>query len=113
LVVQADDGEAFNHHLAGSIEVSLKKILGEVAGEAFLQKLEKQHLLKRGDIPLRLEEFVTLLGEIFGSKSASIIGAFMMQEFYSRLGLKYERAGERRNLVEDVVVAREKVLHGA
>jgi hypothetical protein len=112
LAVHANDTEAFNHHLVRSIEASLKKILGEVAGEAFLRRLEKQHLLKRADIPFRLEEFETMLGRIFGSRSASIIGNFMMQEFYSRLGLKYERAGKRGNLIEDVVMARDKVLQG-
>jgi hypothetical protein len=74
--------------LAESVEEGLK-VLGDSGKQAILFYLEKSFSLKKHEIPQKPEAFFDGLRKIFG-EGAHVIQKVILENFYSKLGLKYE-----------------------
>jgi hypothetical protein len=74
--------------LAESVDEGLK-ILGDSGKQAILFYLEKNFSVRKHDIPKKPEAFADGLKKIFG-EGAYVIQKVILENFYSKLGLKYE-----------------------
>jgi len=101
-----DNLERFDGALSQSIEETLKKILGEKGGEALLRQFERYHSLDRKSLSIKLEEFAQALEDVLGSKSATLVGNFLVREFCLRLGSNCERTQNPSDWVDYLIEAR-------
>jgi hypothetical protein len=74
--------------IAESVEEGLK-VLGDSGKQAILFYLEKSFSVKKHEIPQKPEVFADGLKKIFG-EGAHVIQKVILENLYSRLGLKYE-----------------------
>ena len=63
-------------------------VLGEIVRQAIYERIEKDHGLKRTEIPERLEAFHTALGSMLGV-SAKTVEKLIAKNLYQRLGLNF------------------------
>jgi len=101
-----DNLERSDGALSQFIEESLKKILGEMGGEALLRQFERHHSLDRKDLATKLEKFAKALEDVLGSKSAILIGNFLVQEFCHKLGRKCAHTQNSSDWVDHLIDAR-------
>jgi len=93
--VSADTKEEFKKLLLQTIDGNLKQIFRETATHIIYQFLEKNHSLKREEIPEKMEIFMEGLQEFFRS-GAHMIEQSILKELHANLGLKYKnREGYR------------------
>ena len=63
-------------------------VLGEIVRQAIYQRIEKDHGLKRADIPEQLEAFHKALGSVLGV-SAKTVERLIARNLYQRLGSNF------------------------
>ena len=71
-----------------SVDDALIGILGNVAGEAVLEHLEKDYSIPRREIPSHIMEFSAAAEKIFG-KTFQTIERAIAKRFYRKLGLEF------------------------
>jgi hypothetical protein len=71
-----------------SVSDALTGILGNMAGEAVLEHLEKQYSISRREIPSRIKEFSAAAESVFGRTFQTIERA-IAKRFYLKLGLAF------------------------
>lgn len=69
------------------------KTLGESGKQAIFFHLEKTYSIKKSDIPEKPDAFAESLEKIFGV-GATVIQKIILENLYSKLGLKYEDKDE-------------------
>lgn len=79
----------FDKLLIKSIDGALKEIFGETGASVIYDHLQRNHLLKREDIPERLEDFESGLKEILSS-GAWVTETIALKTLYSNFGLEYQ-----------------------
>ena len=84
-------------------------VLGEIVRQAIYGQIEKDHGLKRADIPERLEAFHTALGSVLGV-SAKTVERLIAKSLYRRLKLSFTEH-DGWTLVDYVNHAREVKTH--
>jgi hypothetical protein len=88
-----------NKHLAHlfveSVHDALTGILGNIAGEAVLERLEKDCSIPRRDIPNHIMEFTAAADGIFGRAFQTIERA-IAKRFYHKLGLEFSQRTDFR-----------------
>lgn len=65
------------------------KTLGESGKQAIFFHLERTYSIKKSDIPKKPDAFAEGLEKIFGG-GATVIQKIILENLYSKLGLKYE-----------------------
>ena len=88
--------DEFDKILLGSIEESLKKVLGEKATGVLLRHLESDKWLNMDEIPHKIEIFNSCLTELLGSNITQTIERFVIKALSSKLQLEYEEKEELR-----------------
>jgi hypothetical protein len=63
-------------------------VLGEIVRQAIYERIEKDHGVKRTEIPERLEAFHKALGSVLGV-SAKTVERLIAKNLYQRLGLSF------------------------
>jgi len=63
-------------------------VLGEIVRRAIYKRIEKDHELKRAEIPERLEAFHKALGSVLGV-SAKTVEKLIAKNLHQRLGLNF------------------------
>jgi len=63
-------------------------VLGEIVRQAIYERIEKDHGLRRPEIPERLEAFHTALGSVLGV-GAKTVEKLIAKNLYQRLGLNF------------------------
>jgi hypothetical protein len=63
-------------------------VLGEIVRQAIYERIEKDHELKRAEIPERLEAFHKALGSVLGV-SAKTVERLIAKNLCQRLGLNF------------------------
>ena len=63
-------------------------VMGERVRQAIYERIEKDHGIKRAEIPERLEAFHTALGNVLGV-SAKMVERLIAKNLYQRLGLNF------------------------
>jgi hypothetical protein len=63
-------------------------VLGEIVRQTIYGRIEKDHGIKRAEIPERLEAFHTALGSVLGV-SAKTVERLIAKNLYQRLGLNF------------------------
>jgi hypothetical protein len=63
-------------------------VLGEIVRQAIYERIEKDHGLKRAEIPEQLDAFHTALGSVLGA-GAKTVEKLIAKNLYSRLGLNF------------------------
>jgi hypothetical protein len=63
-------------------------VLGEIVRQTIYERIEKDHGLKRAEIPERLEAFHKALGSVLGV-SAKTVERLIAKNLYQRLGLNF------------------------
>jgi hypothetical protein len=63
-------------------------VLGEIVRQAIYERIEKDHELKRADIPEQLEAFHKALGSVLGV-SAKTVEKLIAKNLYQKLGLNF------------------------
>jgi wobble nucleotide-excising tRNase len=74
--------ENFDKLLLKIIDENLKHIFGEAATSLIYNHLERNHSLKREEIPEKLEDFIRALEEFLGS-GAQVVQKITMQKLSS------------------------------
>jgi len=94
-----------------SVHDALTEILGNIAGEAVLEHLEKHYSIPRRDIPNRIMEFSAAAEKIFGRTFQTVERA-IAKRFYGKLGLAfYERTDFRlRDYVNTAILEGAKMV---
>jgi len=77
--------DKFNKLLLKVIDEEMKQMFGEVATLIIYNHLEKNHSLKRSEIPEKLEVFIVGLEE-FLSSGAQVIEKIILEKVYSSFG---------------------------
>jgi hypothetical protein len=70
------------------IDEGLTDLLGRRAREAVYDHLERNLFLSRNEIPLRLDDFFSLLDETFG-KGSKTIGRYIARKLYTKLDWEF------------------------
>jgi hypothetical protein len=73
--------------LLESVDYGLN-VLGEIVRQTIYERIEKDHELKRTEIPERLEAFHKALGSVLGV-SAKTVERLIARNLYQRLGLNF------------------------
>lgn len=76
--------DAFGSLVLESIDEALTDLLGRRAREAIYDYLERNCLVAIGELPNRLDAFLTLLDDTFG-KGSKTIGKVVAKRLYSKL----------------------------
>jgi hypothetical protein len=63
-------------------------VLGEIVRRAIYERIEKDHGLKRAEIPEQLEAFHKALGSVLGA-SAKTVEKLIAKNLYQKLGLNF------------------------
>jgi hypothetical protein len=63
-------------------------VLGEIVRQTIYGRIEKDHGLKRADIPEQLDAFHTALGSVLGA-SAKTVERLIAKNLYQRLNLNF------------------------
>ncbi len=79
--------DRFNKLLLKVIDEEMKQIFGEAATLIIYNHLEKNYLLKREEIPEKLEIFIKSLEE-FLSSGAQVVEKIILKKVYSSFGLR-------------------------
>ena len=79
--------EKFDKLLLKIIDEELRHIFGEAATTIIYNHLERNHSLKREEIPEKLEDFIRGLEEFLGS-GAQVIQKMTLQKLYSCSGVR-------------------------
>jgi len=77
----------FREALLESVDYGLM-VLGEIVRQTIYERIEKDHELKRTEIPERVEAFHKALGSVLGV-SAKTVERLIARNFYQRLGLNF------------------------
>jgi hypothetical protein len=77
----------FREALLEAVDYGLM-VLGEIVRQAIYERIEKDHGLKRTEIPERLEAFHKALGSVLGV-SAKTVEKLIAKNLYQRLGLSF------------------------
>ena len=77
----------FREALLESVDYGLN-VLGEIVRQTIYERIEKDHGLKRTEIPERLEAFHKALGSVLGV-SAKTVERLIARNLYQRLGLNF------------------------
>jgi len=81
------DPAGFREALLESVDYGLN-VLGEIVRQTIYERVEKDHELKRTEIPERLEAFHKALGSVLGV-SAKTVERLIARNLYQRLGLNF------------------------
>ena len=81
------DPAEFREALLESVDYGLM-VLGEIVRQTIYERIEKDHELKRTEIPERLEAFHKALGSVLGV-SAKTVERLIARNLYQRLGLNF------------------------
>ena len=77
----------FREYLLEAVDYGLI-VLGKIVRQAIYERIEKDHGLKRADIPEQLEAFHKALESTLGV-SAKTVEKLIAKNLYSRLGLNF------------------------
>ena len=77
----------FREALLEAVDYGLT-VLGEIVRQAIYKRIEKDHGLKRAEIPERLEDFHKALESVLGA-NAKIVERLIAKNLYERLGLNF------------------------
>jgi len=77
----------FREALLESVDYGLL-VLGEIVRQAIYERIEKDHGIKRAEIPERLEAFHKALGSVLGV-SAKTVERLIARNLYQRLDLNF------------------------
>jgi hypothetical protein len=77
----------FREALLEAVDYGLS-VLGEIVRQAIYERIEKDHGIKRAEIPERLEAFHTALGSVLGI-SAKTVERLIARNLHQRLGLNF------------------------
>jgi hypothetical protein len=94
----------FEKLLIKSVDDSLKDTFGEVAADIIYKHLERNHSLKKEEIPKKLEVFIEGLEKYLNS-GVIVVEGLVLKNLCSNLGLERPRE-ERLNFVEYVTKLR-------
>jgi len=81
------DPAEFREALLESVDYGLN-VLGEIVRQTIYERIEKDHELKRTEIPERLEAFHKALESVLGV-SAKTVERLIAKNLYQRLGLNF------------------------
>ena len=81
------DPAEFREALLESVDYGLM-VLGEIVRQTIYERIEKDHELKRTEIPERLEAFHKALESVLGV-SAKTVERLIARNLYQRLGLNF------------------------
>ena len=81
------DPAEFREALLESVDYGLL-VLGEIVRQTIYERIEKDHELKRAEIPERLEAFHKALESVLGV-SAKTVEKLIAKNLYQRLGLNF------------------------
>jgi hypothetical protein len=81
------DPAGFREALLESVDYGLN-VLGEIVRQTIYERVEKDHELKRTEIPERLEAFHKALGSVLGV-SAKTVERLIARNLYQRLDLNF------------------------
>jgi hypothetical protein len=81
------DPAEFREALLESVDYGLM-VLGEIVRQTIYERIEKDHELKRTEIPERLEAFHKALESVLGV-SAKTVEKLIAKNLYQRLGLNF------------------------
>ena len=81
------DPAEFREALLESVDYGLN-VLGEIVRQTIYERVEKDHELKRTEIPERVEAFHKALGSVLGV-SAKTVERLIARNLYQRLGLNF------------------------
>jgi len=90
----------FEKLLIKSVDDSLKDTFGEVAADIIYKHLERNHSLKKEEIPKKLEVFIEGLEKYLNS-GVIVVEGLVLEKLCSNLGLE-RPSGERLNFVDYV-----------
>ena len=92
--------------LIEAMDEALSDLLGRKARDAVYDYLERNCRVARNDIPSRLEDFFTLLDDLFG-KGGSTIGRVIAKRLYFKMGWEFMDV-HSYNLIDYVEAARSR-----
>ena len=99
--------EKFDKLLLKIIDEELKQIFGETAMSIIYNHLEKNHSLKREEIPEKLEVFIRGLEEFLGS-GAQVVQKITLQKLSSCSGIQCQ-VKEEYSLIDYVTEIKNKL----
>jgi len=104
-----EKGKNFEKLFTEAVDEGLKT-LGESGRQAIFFHLERSYSVKKYDIPKRPEAFAEGLEKIFGA-GASVLQKIILENLYSKLGLRYEDKKDYTfaDYLNDVKLIREDV----
>ena len=89
--------DEFNLIMLEAVDEALS-FLGESAKRAFYYHLEEKFKIKRGEIPVKIDDFVEAIEEIFGM-GAKIIEMQIMKSLYKRVGRNFKYVPKEKDLL--------------
>ena len=82
--------EKFRKELLDVVDESMTEVFGEDATKLIYTFLEKEHHLRKEEIPRKPKEFSVALGKMLGS-GAQVIERKILEKTCSKFGLKYRQ----------------------